>query len=439
MKQQLHVIHINQSKKVQKRKTDKSDRHTIDQVLDQRTRNFVFQLTEASQLNSLESVINSGKEANVYLSHSPVNGNLTVAVKIFSTSKMSFKNRQIYIQNDRRFQSVSASCSNSRRLVHLWAEKEFRNCKRIFECNLIHFAKPILVNENIIIQELIGQGNNAAPRLVDVAKYLSISRLTKCYYSIMRMMRDLYQICKLVHGDLSEYNLLFNQNKVYLIDVGQSTDVDSEVALTLLRIDIRNINSFFAKLQLSTISNSDFLAFIVSNGVPDFDNTIDENLIDCCGPTPVSQGVVSWIRTLHKTAQNRDFESIKQDDAFIETRIFQNLKETGEFCEDKSRLENLGVHVYEENVEVKYKESKYTRNDMLVEGAEESFEGDEELSETEKLIVDMNSLKRKNFTKEEWKRISDKLKNIRTEKRGTKKPKVQKRREKSRAAKKRGN
>ena len=67
---------------------------------------------------------------------------------------------------------------------------------------------------------MIGHGDIAAPRLVDISKLLSASRLTKIYYSILRMMRDLYHHCRLVHGDLSEYNLLFLDKKVVLIDVG---------------------------------------------------------------------------------------------------------------------------------------------------------------------------------------------------------------------------
>lgn len=34
-------------------------------------------------------------------------------------------------------------------------------------------------------------------------------------------MRRLHHCCKLVHGDLSEYNMLYHQGQLFLIDVSQ--------------------------------------------------------------------------------------------------------------------------------------------------------------------------------------------------------------------------
>lgn len=44
-------------------------------------------------------------------------------------------------------------------------------------------------------------------------------------------MRTLYQECKLIHADLSEYNLLYYEDKVYMIDVSQSVEHDHPKAL----------------------------------------------------------------------------------------------------------------------------------------------------------------------------------------------------------------
>jgi RIO1 family len=47
--------------------------------------------------------------------------------------------------------------------------------------------------------------------------------------------------CRLVHGDLSEYNLLYHQGKLYVIDVSQSMEQDHPHALDFLRMDCRSV------------------------------------------------------------------------------------------------------------------------------------------------------------------------------------------------------
>ena len=55
-------------------------------------------------------------------------------------------------------------------------------------------------------------------------------------------MRTLYQKCKLVHGDLSEYNILYFKGHLYIIDVSQSVDVDHPLALDLLKEDCLHVS-----------------------------------------------------------------------------------------------------------------------------------------------------------------------------------------------------
>ena len=50
-------------------------------------------------------------------------------------------------------------------------------------------------------------------------------------------MQIMYQKCRLVHADLSEYNLLYHMGKLVIIDVSQSVDLDHPRALVFLRED----------------------------------------------------------------------------------------------------------------------------------------------------------------------------------------------------------
>lgn len=60
-------------------------------------------------------------------------------------------------------------------------------------------------------------------------------------------MRRLYQTCHLVHADLSEYNILFHANHLYIIDVSQSVEHEHPSAFDFLRLDIKNVEDFFKK------------------------------------------------------------------------------------------------------------------------------------------------------------------------------------------------
>lgn len=60
-------------------------------------------------------------------------------------------------------------------------------------------------------------------------------------------MRRLYQTCHLVHADLSEYNILYHDNHLYIIDVSQSVEHEHPSAFDFLRLDIKNVEDFFRK------------------------------------------------------------------------------------------------------------------------------------------------------------------------------------------------
>lgn len=79
-------------------------------------------------------------------------------------------------------------------------------------------------------------------------------------------MRRMFVDCRLVHGDLSEYNLLYFQNELYIIDVSQSVEHDHPQALDFLRKDSMNVNDFFERRGVRVGGTRRTFDFIVKEG-----------------------------------------------------------------------------------------------------------------------------------------------------------------------------
>lgn len=60
-------------------------------------------------------------------------------------------------------------------------------------------------------------------------------------------MERMYQGCHLIHADLSEYNMLWFEGRIYFIDVSQSVEPAHPNGLEFLVRDCRNVSSFFTK------------------------------------------------------------------------------------------------------------------------------------------------------------------------------------------------
>ena len=112
------------------RYTDKSDRATVEQVLDPRTRMIIFKLLNRGTITEINGCISTGKEANVY--HATGEHGNDMAVKIYKTSILTFKDRDRYVTGEYRFRH-GYSKHNPRKMVKTWAEKEMRNLRRLHQ------------------------------------------------------------------------------------------------------------------------------------------------------------------------------------------------------------------------------------------------------------------------------------------------------------------
>ena len=88
---------------------------------------------------------------------------------------------------------------------------------------------------------------NAAPLLKNAAAWMDADELNELLFSeLLPQVRRMYQRARLVHGDLSEYNLLIADRSLVIIDVAQAVDVDHPLAHELLQRDLAACLHFFA-------------------------------------------------------------------------------------------------------------------------------------------------------------------------------------------------
>lgn len=139
-----------------------------------------------------------------------------------------------------------------------------RNLKRME--GVVNSPVGLLVKSNVLVMDFLGKDMKNAPRLRD-SNVTGVERWSEIYLEVVKIMRVLYQECKLIHADLSEYNMLYYEEKVYVIDVSQSVEHDHPSALDFLRRDITNINDFFGKRQVNIFSDWHLFQFIVAVGI----------------------------------------------------------------------------------------------------------------------------------------------------------------------------
>lgn len=245
------------------RTTEKADRATVEQAIDPRTRMVLFKMLNRGVFHDMNGCISTGKEANVY--HATKSDGQELAIKVYKTSVLVFKDRDRYVQGDYRFRHGYCR-HNPRKMVKTWAEKEMRNLMRLKAAG-IRCPTPLLLRLHVLVMEFIGKAGWAAPRLKDAV--LSLDKLREGYLEMILVMRTLYQKCKLVHGDLSEYNILYFEGHLYIIDVSQSVDLDHPHALDFLREDCVHISDFFRKHGVAVMTIRELFDFIVDPSITD--------------------------------------------------------------------------------------------------------------------------------------------------------------------------
>uniref|UniRef100_A0A182W8R1 Serine/threonine-protein kinase RIO3 n=1 Tax=Anopheles minimus TaxID=112268 RepID=A0A182W8R1_9DIPT len=262
------------SKKATKMKHKAQDRKeniaTAEMGLDEPTRLILYKWINNQLLESIDGVISTGKEAVIlHAETDPYNPNLKedepnppkeVAIKVFSTTLNEFKQRDRYIKDDYRF-AGRFSKQNARTVINMWAEKELRNLSRIQRVGIL-CPKVVALKKNVLVMEFIGENMIPAPKLKEAI--LSELQLNNAYREVVEIMHKLYKEARLVHADLSEYNILVHDNHCWIIDVAQSVEPGHPGALEFLMRDCDNISTFFTKRGVPDVKSKEDLFFDIT-------------------------------------------------------------------------------------------------------------------------------------------------------------------------------
>jgi len=248
-----------EKKKIDSKRIKKIDqtkkRATVDSVFDERMYLHVIKLLKTGHLNRIEGIISAGKEANVYLAYGE--DNREVAIKIYKIDSNTSRWMRNYIIGDPRFKKIPHNVS---KIIFLWAGKEFKNLKRAYKAGL-SVPEPIYIKNNILIMEYIGFGPIPAPKLKDIKVPKEPIKLLN---EILGFIKNLYQNANLVHGDLSEFNILYHNQKPIVIDISQAVTTHHPKAEVYLARDIKNVFNYFEKIGVEIPNPEDFYYEVIN-------------------------------------------------------------------------------------------------------------------------------------------------------------------------------
>ncbi len=217
---------------------------TYKNVFDEHSERVLFKLSSQGHFDELVSPLTLGKEANIFTASNQKEGK-TVIVKIYRLETCDFNRLYDYIKYDPRFTALK---KQRRKIIFAWCKREFRNLMLAREAG-IRCPTPRTFLDNVLVMEFIGD-EYAAPKVKDELPKDINAFYKKTVDYFLRLID-----AGLVHGDLSEYNILNDKDTPVFIDFSQATPVKSVNALQLAERDIANLNRFFKKCGAAIVDN----------------------------------------------------------------------------------------------------------------------------------------------------------------------------------------
>jgi RIO kinase 1 len=204
-------------------------------------------LVEEGLIDEVKRQLMSGKEATVYVVRC---GDDIRCAKVYKeATERSFHQAVAYqegrrVKNSRQTRAMEKGTRFGRKMAEeVWRNAEVDALYRLAAAG-VRVPKPYICYEAVLLMELVADADgNAAPRLNDV----QLSREEALSYHANLLQQVVLMLCAgVIHGDLSEYNILIDAHGPVIIDLPQAVDAAaSSVAQAMLERDVRNLANFF--------------------------------------------------------------------------------------------------------------------------------------------------------------------------------------------------
>lgn len=203
------------------------------------------ELVNRGVLEAIDGKIGVGKESEIHLGLAP--GNVKVAVKFLRIGRTSFRRASLV-----REWAVSPG-HNWYKMALVAAEREYKALRELYRLKT-RVPAPLGYNRHVVVIEYIkGVPLYTRPPLENPGKVLDY---------ILDTLTTAYREVGIIHGDLSEYNILVKEGDEtpFIIDWPQFVYKDHPNALELLKRDITYVVKFFKKVygverDLETVLN----------------------------------------------------------------------------------------------------------------------------------------------------------------------------------------
>jgi RIO kinase 1 len=195
-------------------------------------------------------LLKTGKEADVHLIERELAGDVNVlaAKRYRKFEDRMFRNDARYRAGRRTGESrldkamAEGNKAGMAFRARMWLTTEFDTLSRLWSAG-VSVPYPVQKYGNELVVELIGSAEEAAPRLVHAR--LERRSLQLAWEQLVDAMHCMVR-CGVVHGDLSPYNILWDGERVVIIDFPQAVDpIAHPEGLALLERDVGNVATWF--------------------------------------------------------------------------------------------------------------------------------------------------------------------------------------------------
>ncbi len=206
-------------------------------------------LIDSGLVDEVIGSLKSGKEAAVYVVRC---GAEICCAKVYKDAdQRSFKQSVLYqegrkVRNSRRARAMEKGSSYGRKEQEsAWQNAEVTALYRLADAG-VRVPKPYNFIDGVLLMELVADADgHPAPRLNDLEMPAELARQYHAFLigQIVRMLCD-----GLVHGDLSEYNVLVGSDGPVIIDLPQAVDAaGNNNARVMLERDVANMAAYFGQ------------------------------------------------------------------------------------------------------------------------------------------------------------------------------------------------